>query len=115
IVPTAELPQHAAMYVFRAVENRVSILRSVNTGISTLIDSAGRIRNAPLAGSLPADTFERQAVSGWFADRITIDSRETFFGAQGRWLDFGCALGLAIVIIVPLSGELAGKRRETAP
>jgi apolipoprotein N-acyltransferase len=36
--------QHLAMTVFRAVENRVPLVRSANTGISAVIDSRGHIR-----------------------------------------------------------------------
>jgi apolipoprotein N-acyltransferase len=36
--------QHLAMTVFRAVENRVPLVRAANTGISAVIDTRGRIR-----------------------------------------------------------------------
>ncbi len=37
--------QSLAMAVFRAVENRRSLVRAANTGISSVVDSAGRIRS----------------------------------------------------------------------
>ena len=36
--------QHLSMTAFRAVENRVPLIRSANTGISAIIDSRGYIR-----------------------------------------------------------------------
>ena len=41
---TAASEQHLAMVVFRAVEFRMPIVRSANTGISSLIDPTGAIR-----------------------------------------------------------------------
>jgi apolipoprotein N-acyltransferase len=41
--PSAESRQHLAHSVFRAVENRVPLVRSANTGISAVIDADGRI------------------------------------------------------------------------
>ncbi len=42
--PTSAPFQHLSMSVFRAVENRRFLLRAANTGISAVIDPAGRIR-----------------------------------------------------------------------
>ena len=40
---STEHMQHLAQYCFRAVENRVPVVRAVNTGISASIDSNGRV------------------------------------------------------------------------
>ncbi len=46
---TFEPYQHLALAVFRAVENRLEMVRAVNTGVSAHIDAVGRVR-----ASLPA-------------------------------------------------------------
>jgi len=109
VLPSAELPQHAATCAFRAVENRLPIVRSVNTGISCFIDSAGRIRNGFLAGTLPSDAMSRTGMPGWIFDRISIDKRTTFFSKYGEWLGFCCELCLILPIIIPLSARFLRK------
>jgi apolipoprotein N-acyltransferase len=112
-VASAELPQHAAVCAFRAVENRLAVIRSVNTGISCIIDSLGRIRDGYMAGSLPPKALERTGTAGWFVDKVPIDKRVTFFSRYGQWLDFGCAASVVLTIIGPLLKRLlkpGGKR-----
>lgn len=99
---STELAQHTVICIFRAVENRLAVLRSVNTGISCVIDSVGRIRNNFIIGTLPSEIMKRQGVGGWFADRIPIDSRVTFFSKFGQWLEFCCAICLIMAIILSI-------------
>jgi apolipoprotein N-acyltransferase len=110
VFASTELVQHTAICAFRAVENRLAILRSVNTGISCMIDTLGRIRNGYIAGNLPEKAFGRQGIAGWFADTVPIDSRITFFSRYGQWLDFSCQLGLAIIIIAQVVERLINKK-----
>jgi len=104
-LPSTELPQHAAICVFRAVENRLAVVRSVNTGISCLIDSLGRIKNGFLAGTLPRKAMQRTAIAGWFADKMPIDKRVTFFSKHGQWLDFCCAACTILLVIMQMIGN----------
>jgi apolipoprotein N-acyltransferase len=60
------------MVTFRAVENRVPIVRVANTGISAIIETDGRIR-------WQTGLFEAVAR----ADTITWTSRETFYTRHG--------------------------------
>ncbi len=95
IIPSAEMSQRMAISVFRCIENRIAIIRSVNTGISCLIESTGHIRDTYRNGTLPAAVIERQGVDGWFTDSIPIDSRITLFNRYGRRLDIVFGAGFA--------------------
>jgi apolipoprotein N-acyltransferase len=112
ISPSTELKQHAAICVFRAVENRITVVRSVNTGISCLIDTVGHIRNGYIAGTLPHRAMARRGMAGWFADRVPIDKRSTFFSKNGQWLDFCCAVCFVWLMIMPVLGRFLYKKGQ---
>jgi apolipoprotein N-acyltransferase len=64
--------QHMSMAVFRAVENKRSVVRSTNAGITCIIDPNGRIvkRLAPfvegyLVGDVPVYTAETTPYTRW--------------------------------------------------
>ncbi|MHC5182202.1 MAG: apolipoprotein N-acyltransferase [Planctomycetota bacterium] len=99
VIPMVELAQRTAISVFRCVENRVGIIRSVNTGISCLIEPTGKIRNNFKMGNLPQDAMARQGVAGWFVDTMPIDSRVTIFSRTGRWLDIVLGMGWSIILL----------------
>ncbi len=111
VFPSTELSQHMAICVFRAVENRLSIVRSVNTGISCIIDTLGRVKNGSLAGTLPDKAIDRQGMAGWFVDKVPIDKRTTFFSKYGQWLNFCCALCLLLLIIIPVSASIIRNKK----
>lgn len=80
-------PQHLAICVFRAVENRVGIARAVNTGISGFVEPSGRLH----------DLVQRDADGRWPGQcgyataRIKVDPRLTFYTRHGDWFGWGCA------------------------
>ncbi|MGD8787153.1 MAG: apolipoprotein N-acyltransferase, partial [Phycisphaerales bacterium] len=112
VLPSAELAQHVTTCVFRAIENRLSIVRSVNTGISCVIDSSGRIENGFLAGTLPPSAMARTGMQGWLLDRVCIDRRTTFFSKYGEWPGFCCELCLLLFIIVMFSTGILRSRKS---
>lgn len=105
VFPSTELNQHAAICVFRAVENRLAVVRGVNTGVSCIVDTLGHIRNGFFAGTLPHRAMARTGMAGWLVDRVPIDKRTTFFSRNGQWLDFCCAACFVCLIIIPLLGR----------
>jgi len=102
IKPTTELGQHTAICVFRAVENRVPVVRSVNTGISCYIDSLGRIHNGYISGTIAKQAFDRVCQRGWFADRVLIDKRITIFSQTGQNLEITCGVCLIFTAFVSI-------------
>ncbi|AQT70110.1 Apolipoprotein N-acyltransferase [Anaerohalosphaera lusitana] len=112
IIPSVELPQRTAITVFRCVENRIPVIRSVNTGISCLIDSTGKIRDGYVEGNLPVEAMERQGVGGYFVDNIPVDSRITFFSKYGQKLDIVCGAAFALTALIVLVADFKRYRHE---
>ncbi|HJV34379.1 apolipoprotein N-acyltransferase [Geomonas sp.] len=62
--------QHLSMTVFRAVENRVPLVRAANTGISAVIDSKGHVRGmTPLFAEATLAAEVRRGEGGSFYTR----------------------------------------------
>jgi apolipoprotein N-acyltransferase len=91
---TEEHEQHLAIAQFRAIEARRALLRSVNMGISALIDSDGAIT------ALPHESWSRskQTEAVVSAD-VRIDNRDSWYSHLGDWMP-GLCWTLVIVIVV---------------
>ena len=80
--------QHFSFSIFRAIENRIPIVRAANTGVSGFIDSQGRIRK-------DLDIF----IEGTLVDKISLKRQETFYTRFGNLFAYFCLTlsGLFIV------------------
>lgn len=78
---TTEQAQHLCHYVFRAVENRIPVVRSVNTGISAMIDSDGKIKSVL---ELKVGEYRKQTmVTGVMKVNVFVDSRRSVYSRIG--------------------------------
>lgn len=77
--PWSSASQHARMATFRAVEQRIPIARSANTGISTFVDPCGR-----MLGSLGL------SVRGITTREVSLRQGRTFFGTYGNVFAQAC-------------------------
>ena len=84
--------QSLAMAVFRAVENKRSLIRSANTGISGFIDPLGRVISQTAI-------FEEDALVA----RVPMVDIMTVFNKQG--FRFGSASALALAFLIVLRGR----------
>lgn len=91
--------QHLQMSVMRCIENRVPMARSVNTGVSGMIDSSGRI------GPLVTVAGEMQEVDGYVNATVALDPRTSVYGQvrEGAWAGI-CAAAILLLVGVFVPG-----------
>ncbi len=92
--------QHLSMYAFRAVENRAPVVRAANTGISSLIDSTGRITDTTAL-------FQEAVLVG----EIRLTNRVTFYTRHGE-LFIHLLCGAFVVMLVATARRKKGKKEE---
>ncbi len=80
--------QHFSMAVFRAIENRVPVARSANTGISGFIDSRGRIMEK-------SDIFVKASLT----KKIYVGNEKSFYAGHGDVFAYACLLITSIMFL----------------
>jgi len=120
---TSEHEEHLAISRFRAIECRRAIAKSVNMGISAVIDGNGRILRPDEmpppeephtwkitgAEELPvAEWASYKKTAGVLLAQVPIDNRGSFYAVAGDWLPIGCG-GL---VLGAIAWSMARRRRN---
>lgn len=98
---SAELDQHLAIMVFRAVENRITMARAANTGISSFVAPDGAIY-----ARLTDFWGKHREISGTLINRIKfIKNSNTVYTLWGDWFGILCLTISGIMIFLALFGS----------
>ena len=81
------------------MENRIGIVRAVNTGISAFIRPDGRVQDGYLAGNLPQNHAQRQAVVGFLTDNVYLDRRISLYSVIGDSFAIVCTVLMGFLFI----------------
>ena len=90
------LYQKVAASVFRAVENRISLARATNTGISCFINPHGEVYARVTKGK--KETF----VDGFLTRDLTLSDAKTFYTRYGNIFAYVDLITVMVVIVLSL-------------
>lgn len=90
-----ELDQHLAVMVFRAVENRISIARAANSGISSFVAPNGEIYDSLAKGG------EYKEIDGILCNRIRFEnSKNSWYTNYGDVFAISCLSVTALLLLL---------------
>lgn len=88
---SSALPQHLSFSAFRSIENRRSLVRATNTGITASFDSVGKLRAL-------APSFERKIAF----DQVSLIDIKSFYSKHGDLFAYACLAISGILIVLTL-------------
>jgi apolipoprotein N-acyltransferase len=91
---TADRKLHAQIARFRCIENRIPMIRAVNTGLSIAIDSSGRV-----IAAVGGDGYGVSHQPGWMVADLTLDSRSTLYGRIGEAWPWSCLIATVFGVV----------------
>jgi apolipoprotein N-acyltransferase len=95
--------QHAQSSVFRAVENRVNVVRAANTGLSCFIDQKGRIvRSVEKDGA-------NLSVAGFASHDIVLTNTRTFYTVYGDVIVYA---SFVLLLTTIFGYDIVGARKK---
>ncbi|MBU0604853.1 MAG: apolipoprotein N-acyltransferase [Candidatus Omnitrophica bacterium] len=97
--------QHVQNSVYRAVENRVNVIRSANTGLSCFIDQKGRVFGTVTSGG------KSIFVDGYRTEDIMLTNTRTFYTVYGDFFAYLCIL-IAALYVLAIAGIQAKSARR---
>jgi apolipoprotein N-acyltransferase len=101
---STEPMEHLALASFRSIENRRSLVRVTNTGVSAFVDPVGRIVSH-------TGLWTREVL----VDRIPLLKGRTAYGLLGDWLGWLCALLSVYGIVEAFRRSARGKKHGQPP
>ncbi len=93
---TIQPKEHLVLASFRSIEHRRALVRSTNTGISAVVDPAGRI-------SLRTAQWKKAFLSG----KVPLMQGRTVYGMAGDWIGWVCLF----VTLLGLGGSVRERKR----
>ena len=97
------------MAVFRAVENRCTVVRCANTGISCFIDPRGVVYDA--VQQMTDGRMMRRNVRGTAAAPVKLCDTVPFYARHGDWFAWAC---LVVAGLAYGMGVLSARRERRA-
>ncbi len=95
--------EHLVLASFRSIEHRRALVRATNTGISAIVDPAGRIDRRTL-----------QWTKASLVGKVPLIQGRTVYGVLGDWIGWGCAgitlYGLGGSFLVARKSARSGKQ-----
>lgn len=97
--------QTLAMNVFRAVENRVAVVRAATTGVSAVIEPNGRI-SGRITGPDGQDTF----VAGFLVRDVPLARARTFYTLYGDVFAYAAVAVSVLMLLLTLRASMVNHR-----
>ena len=95
---------HMTNAVFRAVENRLPLVRVTNTGVSCVVSPEGIVTHV-----LKDDQGRHTAVAGAMLARVPVgERRRTFYQERGHLFGDACAVVMGVVVLLVVWRRRAG-------
>jgi apolipoprotein N-acyltransferase len=102
--------QHGQIARFRAIENRVPLIRAANTGQSLAVDARGRV-----IATVGPGRYGVPRRSGWLVVDLPLDGRHTLYGRLGEVCVYGCAAVIGALALALVVERRRRKRHEGTP